>query len=190
MRPIIVPLTALALSSVFGLSACGESEQSEPVAVNDIVAEAQKLNKPMPGQYRSTAKLLEIDVPGMPDSVVEQVKKQMAKAQSQTSEQCLTSAEVDDGWEDMVKNMNNATEGADCQFDKFKVDDGNLDAQMTCSAAAGIAAKIAMTGTMEPEKQVMTMVVSQSGGPSNMNMKLEVTNERVGNCTGSEAGAG
>ncbi len=177
MRPIIFPLTALVL-----LSACGESEQSEPVAVNDIVTEAQKLNKPMPGKYRSTAKLLEIDVPGMPPSVVAQMKDQMSEMQRQTSEQCLTKAQVDKGWEDMVKNMNNATEDADCQFDRFNVDGGNLDAQMTCTAAAGVAAKIAMTGKMEPEKQVMTMNVSQSGGPTQMNMKMEITNERIGEC--------
>ncbi|WP_114521872.1 DUF3617 domain-containing protein [Altererythrobacter sp. ZODW24] len=177
MRSIILPLAALAT-----LSACGESEQSEPVAVNEIVSEAQKLNKPMPGQYRSTAKLIEIDLPGMPESVAAQMKDQMSEMQSQTSEQCLTEAQVDKGWEDMVKNMNNATEDADCQFDKFDVEGGNLDAQMTCTAAAGIAAKIAMTGKMEPEKQVMTMVVSQSGGPSQMNMKMEVTNERIGDC--------
>ncbi len=177
MRPIILPLTALAL-----LAACGESEQSEPVAVNDIVTEAQKLNKPKPGKYRSTAKLLEIDVPGMPPGVAAQMKDQMSKIESESSEQCLTKAQVDKGWEDLVKNMNKASEGADCQFEKFNVDDGNLDAQMTCNAAAGIAAKIAMTGKMEPEKQVMTMVVSQSGGPTQMNMKMEITNERIGDC--------
>ncbi|WP_336987032.1 DUF3617 domain-containing protein [Altererythrobacter aquiaggeris] len=171
------------------LAACGGEAQDAPTdgkSLAEVAREAGDLNKPMPGKYRSTVKLIEFEIPGIPPKQAEQMRGMMAGVEKQANEYCLSADEVQDGWEEMTRKMNRAADGADCKFDRFSADGGNLDAQMSCTGDRGVGAQIAMTGVMTPEKQVMVMKMKQSGSQmpgGAVNMTMEVTNERLGDCT-------
>ena len=179
----------ISLAACAALTACGgeasEEAASEGKSLDEVVAEASELNRPTPGKYTSSAKMIEFNIPGIPPKQAEQLRGMMQGIEKQNNEYCLTAEEVAEGWEEMTRKMNNAANGADCKFDRFNADDGNLDAQMSCTGERGIGAQITMTGTMTPEKQVMVMDMKQTGPAlpgGEVNMKLEVTNQRLGDC--------
>lgn len=177
MRSIIIlPLAAAAF-----LAACdsGDAPKSEA----EVTKEMANLERPTPGLYKSTSRLVSFDVPGMSPAQAERMKGMFSTADD-GREFCLTKEEAEKGFEEMTRKL---AEG-NCTYDRFKVSGGNLDAALTCETGKDMQASIEMKGTMGSEGSKMTMAVDQSapGVPGgNIKMVAEVVSQRVGDCPGA-----
>ena len=176
----VAPLAAAAI-----LSACGgdaDTDNDGKISSEEVVAEAAGAITPKPGLYRTSYEVLEFTMPGMPDSVREQMQAQMGKTSgmSGSSTSCLTQAEVDEnGAEQMAKNMARG----DCTVARFDVSGGALSAEMTCKAAGGAASHVVMDGQMTSTSSTMTMTnETDMAGMGKMQMKVRASSERIGDC--------
>jgi len=174
----------LAIAGTFALGACGD-EAAEPKTAEEVVAEAENLIKPRPGLYRSTARLNEIDVPGLPAGQAEQMRAMMGGAEGQTSETCLTQEQADEGFRDFARQIGEGGQGAKCEFSEFDAAGSKLDAALQCTGPGGVAVDMTMTGTVDRESSDLTMTMSQKnpalpGGE--MRMAMSVTSQRIGDC--------
>lgn len=165
------------------LAACGGPEGAadesggESISVEEVAARA-KANavKPQPGKYKVTMDVLEVDIPGAPEGSVDMMRSMMG---GQTHTYCLRPEDVDDGFEAMAKQ---GQEG-DCDFQRFDVDGGKFDAQMTCRSDEGRAMTMTMNGNGTPTSSEveMTMKGNMTGmGDSTIHMKAR--HERIGDC--------
>ena len=178
MRSLLLPPLAAALM----LSACGANDT--PKTAEEVQGAAARIMKPRAGQYRSTARLIDISVPGLPQAQVDQAKAAFAGAASRARTYCLSQAEVDKGFEEMTRKLGEGVNGAKCSFKKFDASQTTIDAQMNCTGGNGLNAQVAMNGTVAAEKQtmIMNMKQQQPGMPAAIKMTMEVVNERIGDC--------
>lgn len=177
MRLIFV----LPLALVGLLAACDNAAEA-PKTVEDAARQAASLEKPKPGKYSSSVKVLEFDIPGLPPAQADQMKNMMGGLASQTHEFCLTAEEVAKGYEEMVRK---STEG-NCTFEKFDASTNKLDARMSCEMDEGMKADVTLQGTMGATRSQMVMEIDQTapGVPGGaIHTKMEVNNERIGDCS-------
>ena len=177
MRFGILAASAVALSLAGCSSETDADVDGDGVVSQEQMAEAAKYAvKPAPGKYKSTARLVDVDIPGAPDNVVEMMRGSMGE---QTSETCLTQEDADKGFEEMAKGSQNG----DCTTNKFVVNGGDIDAEMTCAIPGQGEMKMTMdgTGTSTNMDMTMTMEGEMPGmGPAKMTMKI--VSERIGDC--------
>lgn len=176
----------IAIAATLALTACGQ-EASEPKTADEVVAEAGKLEKPQPGEYETKVELVEFSVPGLPQQQAEQMKAMMAGAQEKANRYCLTEAEAAKGFEDSIRKMTEGDGRMKCDFKKFAVDGGKLDAALACNGPQGMTADLAMDGTASSQASAMHMTMVQKapmipGGE--MRMEMNMTSRRVGDCPG------
>ncbi len=174
----------LAITGAMMLGACGDAPGT-PKSMDEVAAAAENLVKPRPGLYRSTARLTEIEVPGLPAGQAEQMRAMMGGSQGQTSETCLTQEEADEGFRDFARQIGEGGQGVSCEFDRFDAAGSKLDAALKCSGPAGVAVDMTMNGTVERERSELAMSMSQKnpalpGGE--MRMAMAVTSQRIGDC--------
>lgn len=177
-----------AASFALALAGCGQGagEEPEPKSTAEVIAEAGKLAKPQPGQYRTTVELIEFSVPGLPQSQAERLRSMMgSNLGDRSSTYCLTPAEADKGFEDMIRKMSEGQGGMACEFARFDVDGGAIDAQMTCKGAQGMQSAVTMKGTATSQGTSMRMAMTQTaemlpGGE--MKMDLQLDSRRTGDC--------
>lgn len=169
------------LAAALLLAGCGKSGEG-PKTPEQAAAEASKMAKPEPGKYRSSVKVLEFDIPGMPAAQAEQMKGMMGGKEGQATEFCLSAEDASKGYEEMVKKSSQGN----CTFEKFKVASNTLDAKMTCDMGNGMKSDMTMNGTTSSTGSKIVMDINNTapqipGGK--MHTKMEVTNERIGDCT-------
>lgn len=175
--------TVIAFAPIFALAlaACG-SEESEPASGESLSGEevaerARGAVQPEPGQYRVSMKVLEVDIPGAPESAVDMMKGMM---ESETHEYCLTPEDVEKGYEEIAKQ---SQQDGDCSFKRFDVDGGDLDAEMVCEVEGQGAMTMAMEGSMTPTRSVMEMAMTGNmAGMGDSTIRMQATHERVGDC--------
>ncbi len=177
----------IAAASILALAACGgnDKEPAAPRTADEVIAEAGKLEQPLPGRYETTVDLIDFTVPGLPKAQAEQMKSMMGRANREASSYCLTDEEAQKGFEESIRKMTEGTGGMKCDFDRFAVDGGKLDAALTCSAPQGMTSDIALDGTASANASSMHMKMTQRakmipGGE--MQMEMRMTSKRVGDC--------
>jgi hypothetical protein len=178
MRLII----ALPLLAAVALAGCDKKADGTPKSLEQAAEQAKQMVKPEPGKYRSSIKMLEFNIPGLPAGQAEQMKKGMAGAASQSHEFCLTAQDVEKGYEEMVKKSSDGN----CTFEKFDTTANTIDAKMTCDMGKGSKAEMAMSGNVTPTKSVMVMEIDNNVSPvpgGKIHTKMQVTNERIGDCS-------
>jgi hypothetical protein len=135
-------------------------------------AEAEGL-KPEAGQYKATITMTGMEILGMPAEMAGH-----GAGMTTTSEYCLTQAEVDKGFEDMMKRGQNG----ECSYESFNLDDGKMDAVMVCKTPEG-EARMTMNGTVTPTSSdftaSMAMQVPEVGEGK---MTFTAKHERIGDC--------
>ena len=181
MRAIhTLPLAAAILLAACGGNAETDADGDGKISGDELAAATEDMVQPRPGQYRTTAEIVEFDVPGMADEQKEMMRSMMAQGAAQSATTCLTPEDAEkNGAQEMVKNM---AEG-DCTFSKFNVAGGNIDAEMQCAGAGGPAGTVKLAGTVEAEKSSMTMEFDQSlGGEQQAHIKMRMNSERIGDC--------
>jgi hypothetical protein len=177
MRSILLlPLAAAAF-----LTACDSADK--PKSPDEVKQEMARIDRPTPGLYRTTSKVVDFQVPGMEPAQAEKMKA-MFSTTSEGREYCLTKEEADKGWEEATKKL---AEG-NCKYERFDASNGKMDAKLSCETGQGMKSTIEMKGTMTSEGSQMTMSVDQSApglpGRGNIKMVAEVASERVGDCPG------
>lgn len=173
-------LAVLPLALGFGLAACNQKSET-PKTSEQVKAEVAKAERPQPGQYRTTIKVTDFSIPGMPAERAAQMKGMFGDT-GKTIEYCLTKADADKGFEEVNKR---AAQG-DCTYDRFSASGGKIDAKMTCKTAQGMTMAYEMQGTFSSTASQMSMKsdTSMPGMPGRgMHMEAEVTNQRIGDCT-------
>jgi hypothetical protein len=177
--------TIAAMTFALALVACSGGEEKkagsgETVSSKEVAEKARDMVKPKPGLYRSTVELLEVDIPGAPAGAADMMKGMMGSSNS-TSEYCLTQADVDRGFEEMLKN----SQKGECTFERFEADGGEIDAVMNCTAQGGNAMRMTMQGTGGATSSEMTMnMETEMPGMGKANMRMTAKHQRIGDCAG------
>ena len=173
-----VPLAAAAL-----LAACGSSSDADgdgKISGTEAAAAAQTIVQPRPGQYRTTAELLDFDMPGMTEQQKGQMRSMMAGGQAQTSTTCLTPEQAQrNGAKQMVQHMAQGN----CTIKTFDVSGNNIVAEMECASQDGKPGIVRMEGQMTEESSTMTMEFNQDmAGRGQAHIKMRVNSQRTGDC--------
>lgn len=179
MRAMIV-----VVGSALALVACG-SEPDQPKTADEVIAAAEDLVKPRPGLYRSSAEIVEFEIPGIPPAQAARMRDMAAGLQGQAQTQCLTQAEADEGFKRVVRQLGEGQNGVSCTFSRFDAAGGDLDAALKCTGPSGVDADMTIDGTLEEERSQMRMEMSQQSAEipgGGMRMTMEVVSERVGDC--------
>lgn len=178
-RYLLLPLGALALAS------CG-GEPADPPSVEQVAEAADNLVKPTPGLYRSTARLTEFEVPGLPEAQVAQMREMMGASASQSNETCLTPEQAEEGFRTMARQLGEGQQGVKCEFARFDADGSTLDAALTCTGPGGVDVAMDMDGTIEPTRSDLTMTMTQKNaglpGGGEIRLAMAVQSERIGDC--------
>jgi hypothetical protein len=174
MRSVLLLATA-----VLALSACDKPDKG-PKTMEEAKNEAAELERPDPGQYKQTTKIVKFEVPGAPPQMVEQIRKMM-EGQGGNLEYCLTKADTEKGFGEMFKK---GAQG-DCTYDRFDASANTIDAIMTCKAGEGGTARMTMNGTVSSTGSKVNVNVEQKNDKSpmgNANIAMELETTRIGDC--------
>ena len=131
------------------------------------------------GEWAMTTQMTEINVPGMPEEMVEQMRAQMDE-QTDTSTRCISEEEAANPGANLFA-PEDASE--DCEFTNSTVADGVIDVSGSCQAPNGEgSATMAISGTYTPTTMAADLSVNVEGGPMAMSMSGTMTAERTGDC--------
>lgn len=132
-----------------------------------------------PGKWESKVVIEEIDLPGMPAGMQEQMKSTFAQHQPAGFTSCLTPEEARKPKADFFAGKDN-----NCRYDHFRMGDGKIDAKMRCDAG-GAVQSMEMAGSYSPESYSMTVTSVRTGGPGpggEVRMKMRMDAKRIGEC--------
>ena len=176
------PLARLASAAAIGLclALVAGCEDRQPSA-KQVLAEADKLAKPLPGLYRSTTSLTSFDLTGADPRTEDMMRDKFAQVMPQRREFCLTPAAAARGFQDMLTQ----SQQGDCRIERFVTDRSHLSARMSCHVAAKLDSTISVEGTGAPESSHVDLTIVQTG-PSvpggSETIGLKVDNVREGEC--------
>lgn len=173
---IVIGLAGAAL-----LGACQQAkDEAGSAEIMPTEAAAAWIAQPQPGQYRMVTKITDLAIPGMPPEMAAQAKG-MFSATGQTVEYCLTPEDAAKGFEEMTRR---SAEG-NCTYERFRAQDGRLDAAMTCKTGQGMVTKSEVAGTFTPTGSELTMK-SEASAPDmpgeTMKMSGSISTQRIGDC--------
>jgi len=174
MKRIIMAAAGAVLMAGCSGGSDADADGSGDVSVKEAIkqAEAEGL-KPEPGQYKATITMTGIDIPGMPPEMAGH-----GAGLTTTSEYCLTEEDVAKGFEEMMKRGQNG----ECNYERFNIAGGDLDAVMVCKTPEGTA-RMEMTGTATPTTSDFTAKMAMSfEGAGEGTMSFAAKHERVGDC--------
>lgn len=177
-------VSTIALAAAALLGACSGAGKSDAdgdgkVSLGEAAkqAEAQGM-KPEPGLYKTTVTMTNLDIPGMPPEM-----KDHGAGLVRTLEDCLTTEEVDKGFEGMVKQG----QDGECAYESFALSDGKIDAVLVCKAE-GRAIRTSMSGTATSTgADLVATTALEFDGASKGTMTATIKHERIGQCPAETA---
>ncbi len=134
-----------------------------------------------PGNWKQTATIKDITVPGAPPQVVAALKGMVG--QTKTEENCMSAAEAKAGVKAMAQGMQKGA--GQCTSDGFTSGGGKMAGKITCKTGAGGDAVMTINGTYDPKKLDMTADMETAnpampGGKAIIHMQMVA--EHVGEC--------
>lgn len=172
----VVPLASLALMGCGSEPADTNADGEVSIAEAAARAEASGI-KPMPGQYKVTVEVLEVEIPGAPDGMADMMRNAMG---GNSHTYCMTQEDVDKGFEEMARQ---SQEGQDCSFERFDIDGGDFDGKMVCNVAGQGSMTMTMNGKGSETRSEMDMTMEGNiSGMGDMTMRMKTTHERQGDC--------
>ncbi len=174
----------LPLVAAVALAACGSQESVDADADGTISADEaadalSKVDAPRPGLYKTSAELIDFDIPNLPKEQKEMFRGMFSSGLAQGSEYCLTAEEAENAGKQMAQGL---AEG-DCTYNDFTMGGGSLKADMVCKDEDGQEGHVTLDGTMTSEGADMTMEMNQAVPEvGDVKMKMRMTSERVGDC--------
>ncbi|AKH44261.1 hypothetical protein FHS61_001581 [Altererythrobacter atlanticus] len=171
-----------AVFAVFAAVTAANGAAQDGVSVEAARAAAESAVKPVPGQYESQNELVDFQADGIPANMKGMMRNAMSSAFAQNNSFCVTPEEAEQGASRMIEELAQN----DCTLNKFDVDGGSIDADLTCRNDGG-EGNITMVGTMTPESSDIVMTVDQSMPEmGNMLIKVNMKARRVGECSGAK----
>lgn len=171
--------TATALVAVL-LAGCSKQADTGPKSMEEAKAEAEKLDRPSPGQYSQTITITQFELPGAPPQAAEQIKKAMQ--QQQQGSFCLTEKMANEGYREMFSEFSKSGE---CKYQRFDVSGGRLDAVLDCQGADQGKAHIVLAGKVGSEGSDVTVNIDQDN-PANplgkAKIGMHLVSQRTGEC--------
>lgn len=142
-----------------------------------------------PGQWETTVRMTEIELPGVPEPVAAQMRQAMAN-QAQTQSRCITPEEAANPTRGMV---NPSGDAQGCTFTDQTFAGGRIQVAGNCPAPGNQGSvTTTMTGSYTPttmEAQVTAEVrpgaSAPPGGPQVVRMRGNMTSRRTGDCAAS-----
>lgn len=170
------------IAAAIALAACGNSNDAAAdgqVTADEVEAAASEMVKPQPGQYSLKVELTDFDVPNMPDAMKTQMRTAMEQGFAQTNSYCVTAEQAEKGARGMAEQMNDLP----CEYSRFDVNGGKLDAEGTCKGADGTEGKVTLSGETKATSSTMTVNMEQGlPGGTKANIGMKMTSERTGEC--------
>jgi hypothetical protein len=172
MRRIIMAAAGAALLAGCSGGGNADADGNGEVSMKEAAKKAEGL-KPQAGQYKAVITMTGIDIPGMPPEMAGH-----GGGMTTNTEYCLTQAEVDKGYQEMMKRGQNG----ECTYESFNLAGGKLDAVMLCKAGEGDA-RMTMSGTVTPTTSdfTATMAMKFADAPEGT-MTFTAKHERLGDC--------
>ena len=170
--------------ATLALAACGGSGDRQAgdapgkVSSAEIRQRMTGLAKPEPGLYRTSTKVIDVNIANAPAGIADGMKRSLGK--EQTSEYCLTPDQAAKGYEEMMRHA----QKGDCSFQRFDASGGKIDAAMTCETSEGAMAHMTVTGTGTSTSSDVDMQMRMDApGFGAMTMRSHSHSERVGPCS-------
>lgn len=172
-RIIMAAVVALGITGCSG-GGNADADANGDITAKEVIQQAREQGiRPQPGLYRATITMTGIDIPGMPPEMAGHGAGMVT-----TSEDCLTKEDVDNGFEELLKQGQNG----ECSYDRFTLDGGKLDAVMVCKTPEGNT-RMAMTGTTTPTASDFAATMQMNfEGTGEGTMKFTAKHERIGDC--------
>ncbi|TMM50411.1 DUF3617 domain-containing protein [Qipengyuania marisflavi] len=175
---------AIGAAAALLLAGCGGNEAGEKgagaggdgVSNAEVAERAKAAIRPQAGQYRTTMQLVDIEIPGAPQSAIDMMRKMM---DGQSHEYCLTPSDVEQGFEEMAKQ----SQDGDCSYEKFDVSGSKIDALMRCKGETSMT--MAMTGSVTETSAEMDMTMKgDMTGMGDSTIQMRAKHTRIGDCAG------
>jgi len=170
---------ALCAAATVALAGCGDKKS--PDAKASEAAASAKSDTPKPGHWDVNLRMIDFDVPGMPQQMKDSIGQQISKAGAVAT--CLTPEEAarNDGRFFQPSNNKN------CKSESFTMEGGKLAAKLTCTNGP-TKQTVDMQGTYGAEAYDLTLESKGEASGQPMKMSMRVTGKRTGECTGKERG--
>lgn len=175
------------------LAACGGGESTEGSAavtgevnlknasMEEVQKQAQAAGAPaklQPGQWETKVEVAEIEMPGVPPAVAEQLKNTMKSAAATTVTNCVTPEEAERPQGKLFGGTGN-----ECRYRDFTMGGGRMKGTLVCNdAARGGSMTMTTAGTFTATSFAIDNDMLMEGGPQAMTMKARVTGKRLGEC--------
>ncbi len=180
-----LPISALTMASALALAACGQGDvELKNASVEEVAKATAETQQLKPGQWKSTVQIVSADIPGLPPgagAMKDQMVKSMTGRQT-ANEYCVTPEEAKKATADMLSG----DKSGNCQFERYTIADGKLDAVMVCKPAQGGEMKVQMGGPFTSDgyslDSTMQIATPDIPGGKPMTIKTKVTGERTGAC--------
>lgn len=152
----------------------GGADAKGAVSIKDAAEKAKReMPRPEPGLYKTTVTMTNIDMPGLPPEMADHGKGMVT-----TTENCLTAADVDKGFEALVKQ---GQDGA-CSYESFTLASGKVDAVLVCKAQ-GRDTRTALSGTTTKTGADLTATTAMDfDGVGKATLNFTTKHERIGAC--------
>ena len=169
---------ATAAAAALLLVACGGQDGNEQAGAEGKGGGAVALQ---PGQWETTIQFTELDVPGMPAEVANQMRGMMG--QPQTNSACVTPEEAANPAGDLVGGSNE-----NCQYSESTFAGGTIRVRGTCRDPSGGTSQMAMEGSYTPTSMQARITTEQQGAAGTpqaqaMRMTGNLSARRTGECT-------
>jgi hypothetical protein len=177
-----IALSGAALAAVL-LTGCGgpePEEKSAPKSMVDAKAEASKIERPRPGQYRQVVEITRFEMPSLPKEDSDRMAA-MAKTKQET-EFCLTKEESEKGFRDMFQDVG---KGGECRYSRFEVGGGKVNAQLDCASVTEGTATFVLAGNVSAEGSDVTIdadMQNPSSPTGTAKIGMHMKTERLGDC--------
>jgi hypothetical protein len=147
---------------------------------DEVIAEAGKLPRQVPGQYRMSMELLALDGPAEAKEIADSLRSDAGSEEVKNSDSCDDPAAADDSaGSQLVREIL----ADDCVFEQFTVAGEAVTAVVTCPADSDGPGRVKMSGRIGADSLDMLMTVEQRLPDKNtMRMKMRIRSERIGEC--------
>lgn len=175
MTRIMIAAAAAAAALLAGCSAGeGDADAGGDVTAAEVAQKAEAAGiKPQPGLYKTTLVMTGLEIPGAPADL-----EGHGAGMTTTTETCLTQADVDKGFEELMKQG----QSGECRYERFDIAGGDIDAVMVCATPQG-EARMEMDGTVSATRAQYNATMKVDMGEVGMTtMSFTGQQERVGDC--------